>query len=176
MDVEYFQWLNGLLLDYSHIKRGVDEAIPNFHVIFINACDKIPPRYQPRSIIVDYAFVFDPKFHNLFWSQEPKNLKQAFLVAKGVEEVLTAARKSQGLLVATKEHSDGSFACYQVSIDEHDDDDSCLGDQEPVVAKLEPCIKFHENEAEELNVQVGLLVPFSGDDKIQEKEKQISHA
>jgi hypothetical protein len=140
MDVEYFQWLNGLLLDYSHIKRGKDEAIPDFHVRFINAYDKIPPRYQPRSIMVDYAFAFDPEFRNLFWSQEPTNLEQAFLVAKGVEEFLTAARRSQGLLAIVEEHNDGSLACYQVSRDEHDDDDSCLGDQEPVVAKLEPCI------------------------------------
>jgi hypothetical protein len=36
--------------------------------------------------------------------------------------------------------------------------------------------KFHENEVEELNIQVGLLVPSSDDDKIQEKEQQISHA
>jgi len=46
----------------------------------------------------------------------------------------------QELLVVIGERNDGSIACYQVSKDKHDDDDSYLGDQEPVVARLEPCV------------------------------------
>jgi len=84
MDVKYFQWLNGILWYYIHIKRGKDETIPDFHVRFINAYDNISSKYQPRSIMVDYAFAFDPEFHNFFWSQEPANLEQAFLVAERV--------------------------------------------------------------------------------------------
>jgi hypothetical protein len=100
---------------------------------------RFPPlRYQPRNVMVNYAFAFDPEFRNLFWSQGPTNLEQAFLVAKGVEEFLTAARRSQELLVVE---------------DEQDDDDSCLCDQEPVVAELESYIELHEDEVEELNVQ-----------------------
>jgi hypothetical protein len=86
-----FQWLNGLLWDYSHIKRGKDETILEFHVRFINAKNKIPTAYRPRNVMVNYAFAFDLEFRDLFWSQKPTNLGQAFLVAQVVEEFLTAS-------------------------------------------------------------------------------------
>jgi len=41
--------------------------------------------------MVNYSFSFDPEFRDLFWSQKPTDLGQAFLVAQGVEEFLTAA-------------------------------------------------------------------------------------
>jgi hypothetical protein len=74
--------------------------------------------------MVDYAFAFDPNFSNLFWSQKPTNLGQAFLVAERVEKFLTAAQRSQELLVTLEEHNDGNLASYHVSRDEQDDDDS----------------------------------------------------
>jgi hypothetical protein len=57
-----------------------------------------------------------------------------------------------------------------------DDDDSCLDDQELVAAKLESYVEFHETEVEGMNLQVGLLVHSSDDDKFQEKEQQVNHA
>jgi hypothetical protein len=47
------------LLDFIHIKRWEDETIPKFHVRFINTHDKLPAKYQPRHIVVNYAFAFD---------------------------------------------------------------------------------------------------------------------
>jgi hypothetical protein len=75
---------------------------------------------------------------------------------------LQAARRLQEHLAAIEEN----LACYQVSRDEQDDDDSCLGDQEPVVAELESYVELHENEDEEMNLQVGLVVSSINDDKI----------
>jgi hypothetical protein len=169
MDVESIQWVQdniSLVLELSHIKKGEDETIPEFHGRFVQALHKIHPSFQPRNILVDYAFAFDSEFHSLFWSENPTNLGQAFFAALRVQE----------FLATEKEHNSGNLACDEVFSDEEDEDDSCLDDHEPVIAPLEPYAEFHEDEDEEPNLQVGSLIPSINDDKIQKEEQQISHA
>jgi hypothetical protein len=166
MDVKYMQWMQGnfsMVYKFSHITRGENETIHEFHGRFLNSLHKIQPSFQPRNILVDYAFVFDSEFRSLFSSENPTNLGQAFCAALKVYE----------FLAAEIEHNDRNLAPYQVSSDEENEDDSCLDDHPLVVAPLESYAEFHEYEAEELSLQVSLLVPFNDDDKIQKEEQQI---
>jgi hypothetical protein len=162
-------------LDFCHIKRGEDETIPEFHVRFINTYDKIPPHSNQETLWWIMPLLLIQSFVPLLESK-PTNLGQAFLAAQRVEEFLKAAQRLQELLAVVEEHNDGNLASYQVSRDEQDDDDSCLDDQEPVVAKLEPCTEFHKYEARESGFQVCSLVSSINDDKIQQEEQQTNDA
>lgn len=73
-----------------------------------------------------YAFAFDTEFCSLLWSQNPTDLDMAFCTALRVQE----------FIAIEKEHNSRSLACYKVSNDEEDEDDSCLDDHEPIVASL----------------------------------------
>jgi hypothetical protein len=105
--------------EFSHIKRGEGETVPEFHGRFVKALHKIHSSFRPRNILLDYAFAFDLEFRSLLWSDKPTDLGQAFSVALRVKEFL-AAEKRQHIR---------SLAC-----DKEDKDDSCFDDHEPVVA------------------------------------------
>jgi hypothetical protein len=174
--------------------------VTEFNARFSKAYYRIPIAIRPNDVMVlmYYLESYDGILGIFLRNKDPQNLEEAQVVAIKLERNILAAYKfplihvpdqpvkvtpfndiqpsvvtrAQEFLVIEEEEQ---LAPYQVPGDEQDDDGSSLDDQEPVVAPLESYAEFHEDEDEELSVQVCSLVHSSDDDKFQEEEPQVNY-
>ena len=93
-DVEYIQWMQhniSMVGELFHIKRNNMKLFSSLITYLSREFHKIHPSFRGNTL-VDYAFSFDSEFCSLFWSENPRNLGQAFFAVLRVQEFLATKK------------------------------------------------------------------------------------